>query len=220
MFQKIVLVALVAVAVADRPRPSYSPPRPSYSPPAPSYNAPAPSYRQPEPVGPAQYDFNWAVNDDYSGNNFGHQETRDGYNTQGSYYVQLPDGRLQRVAVVCAVVGMAVCAQLPSYNAPAPSYNAPRPSYASQEPSGPAQYDFNWNVKDEYSGNDFGHNEGRDGYDTQGTYYVQLPDGRLQRVTYYVNGDSGYVAEVSYEGEAQYPAYQPVAPAPSYRPGK
>lgn len=87
--------------------------------------------------------------------------------------------------------------------------------YSSSQ--GPAKYDFSWNVKDDYSGNDFGHNEGRDGYDTQGAYYVQLPDGRLQRVTYYVNSDSGYVADVIYEGEAQYPAYQP-ASAPSYHP--
>ncbi|XP_063589565.1 cuticle protein 18.6-like [Penaeus indicus] len=96
--------------------------------------------------------------------------------------------------------------QGPSYG-----YAAPTPAPA------PAKYDFNYAVKDEYSGNDFGHQEARDGYDTQGSYYVQLPDGRLQKVTYTVNGDSGFVAEVSYEGEAQYPAEQPAyKPAPSY----
>jgi hypothetical protein len=51
---------------------------------------------------------------------------------------------------------------------------------------------------------------------------VLLPDGRLQTVKYYVDGYSGYVAEVSYSGEPKYedtynkPAYKP-APAP-YRP--
>ncbi|XP_042893155.1 pro-resilin-like [Penaeus japonicus] len=69
----------------------------------------------------------------------------------------------------------------------------------------PAKYDFDWAVKHDYSGNHFGHQESRDGDYTQGSYYVQLPDSRLQTVKYYVDGDSGYVAEVEYEGEAQYP---------------
>ena len=30
-------------------------------------------------------------------------------------------------------------------------------------------------------------------------YHVELPDGRIQRVEYYVSGDSGFVAKVSYE---------------------
>ncbi|KAK8392541.1 hypothetical protein O3P69_014734 [Scylla paramamosain] len=90
----------------------------------------------------------------------------------------------------------------PSYGAPAPSYHAPAPSYHAPAPEAPPKYDYNYAVKDEYSGNDFGAQEARDGYDTQGSYYVQLPDGRLQRVTYTVNGDSGFVAEVTYEGEA------------------
>ncbi|XP_047471410.1 cuticle protein 21-like [Penaeus chinensis] len=86
---------------------------------------------------------------------------------------------------------------------PAYGYAATTPAFA------PAKYDFNYAVKDEYSGNDFDHQEARDGDNTQGSYYVQLPDGRLQKVTYTVNGDSGFVADVSYEGEAQYPAEQP-----------
>ncbi len=74
-------------------------------------------------------------------------------------------------------------------------------------------------MKDEYSDNDFGQQESRDGDNTQGSYYVQLPDGRLQTVTYYVDGDSGFVADVKYEGEAQYPepaqpSYAP--PQPTY----
>ncbi|KAG7159131.1 putative chitin-binding protein-like 1 [Homarus americanus] len=45
-------------------------------------------------------------------------------------------------------------------------------------PTGPAQFNFEWNVKDDYLANDFGHSEGRNGYDTEGHYYMQLPDGR------------------------------------------
>ncbi|XP_037801367.1 pro-resilin-like [Penaeus monodon] len=130
-----------------------------------------------------------------------------------------------KVAVFVALMAGALADSGPRYSPPTPSYNPPAPTYnaPAPAPSGPAQYDFNYAVKDDYSGNDFGHQESRNGYDTQGTYYVQLPDGRLQTVTYTVNGDSGYVAEVSYQGEAQYPAqepsrsYQP-APAPSYQP--
>ncbi|XP_069972532.1 pro-resilin-like [Penaeus vannamei] len=70
-------------------------------------------------------------------------------------------------------------------------------SYESSE----AKYSFNWAVSDDSSSNEFGHQEARDGDDTQGSYYVQLPDGRLQTVKYFVDGDSGYVAEVTYEGE-------------------
>ncbi|XP_066948247.1 pro-resilin-like isoform X1 [Macrobrachium rosenbergii] len=102
---------------------------------------------------------------------------------------------------------------------PAYSYNAPA-SFESSDESTEAKYDFNWAVKDEYSGNDFGHQESRDGDHTQGSYYVQLPDGRLQKVTYFVDGDSGYVAEVSYEGEARYPdsveSREYSAPRPTY----
>ncbi|XP_027215614.2 cuticle protein 19.8-like [Penaeus vannamei] len=116
-----------------------------------------------------------------------------------------------RIAALFALMAVVLTESGPRYSPPVPSYNAPAPA-----PSGPAQYDFNYAVQDNI-GNDFGHQESRNGYDTQGTYYVQLPDGRLQKVTYNVNGDSGFIADVAYQGEAQYPAqsYQP-APAPSY----
>ncbi|XP_037802103.1 uncharacterized protein LOC119596832 [Penaeus monodon] len=86
-----------------------------------------------------------------------------------------------------------------------PVYRVPQDSGENSEEYGPAKYDFEWAVKDDDSGNDFGHQEARDDDHTQGSYYVQLPDGRLQTVKYVVDGDDGYVAEVSYEGEAQYP---------------
>ncbi|XP_063608172.1 pro-resilin-like [Penaeus indicus] len=117
---------------------------------------------------------------------------------------------LQVLALAILVVATVALPDSP----PTYSYSAPAPSYA------PAKYDFNYAVNDQPSGNDFGHEEARDGDNTQGSYYVLLPDGRLQRVTYNVNGDSGYVADVTYEGEARYPtpkaSYGP--PQPSYKP--
>merc|ERR1719260_651671 len=86
----------------------------------------------------------------------------------------------------------------------------------------PALYTYNYAVKDDYSSVNFGAEEKRDGPAAQGTYYVALPDSRLQKVAYSVNGEGGYVAEVSYEGEAQYPEAKPYAPAPApaYKPAK
>merc|ERR1711997_1403175 len=97
----------------------------------------------------------------------------------------------------------------------------PPPAYAPAPAPGPylpAAYNFAWDVLDTYSGNDFGHQEERNDKLTTGSYHVALPDGRVQRVTYTVDGYGGYAAEVTYDGEAAYPdtpAYVP-APAPSY----
>ena len=45
----------------------------------------------------AVYNYEYAVQDDYSGVNFGQNEHRDGYSTSGQYRVLLPDGRTQIV---------------------------------------------------------------------------------------------------------------------------
>merc|ERR1712168_174482 len=86
-------------------------------------------------------------------------------------------------------------------------------------PDAPPVYSFEYGVADEYSGANFGQNEARDGYSTNGQYRVALPDGRTQVVTYNVaDAYSGYVADVKYEGVAAYgPAPVKVAhPAPVY----
>jgi hypothetical protein len=66
-------------------------------------------------------------------------------------------------------------------------------------------HSFAWEVKDEPSKNDYSHQQESDGKVTTGSYRVALPDGRTQIVTYTAD-QNGYVAEVKYEGEAQYPA--------------
>ncbi|XP_069958443.1 pro-resilin [Cherax quadricarinatus] len=104
----------------------------------------------------------------------------------------------QIVLVLCVVV-MAAADKRPSF-----SYGPPRVFSDESFESSEAKYNFNWAVDHDPSSNEFGHQESRDGDDTQGSYYVQLPDGRLQKVTFLVDGDSGYQAQVTYEGEARY----------------
>lgn len=65
-------------------------------------------------------------------------------------------------------------------------------------------YNFNWAVRDGDSGNNYGQQETRNLEDTEGSYSVLLPDGRLQTVNYVVNGDSGFIADVKYSGEARF----------------
>merc|ERR1739848_476353 len=104
---------------------------------------------------------------------------------------------------------------------PAPAYHKPAP-YHEPAYDGPAIYQYGYAVADDYSGANFAANENRDGYATNGEYRVNLPDGRTQIVTYNVaDAYGGYVADVKYEGVAQYPEYKPAPyhpakPAPYY----
>ncbi len=86
----MILPAFLAVQ-ADKPPPSYNP-------------QPQPSYGGNQDA-PAQYNFQWSVLDNPSQNNYGQQESRDGSNTVGSYYVLLPDGRTQRVSYTVDAYG-------------------------------------------------------------------------------------------------------------------
>ncbi|XP_068217730.1 cuticle protein 19-like [Palaemon carinicauda] len=112
-----------------------------------------------------------------------------------------------KLFVIAALVAVACSAPAP--DSP-PAYGAPPPSY--KEPGMP--YAFSYAVKDDYTGNDFAHDESSDGQVTSGSYRVALPDGRTQIVTFNADHHGGYVADVAYEGEASYPP-----PAkPSYGP--
>ena len=105
----------------------------------------------------------------------------------------------------------------PTY-APAPYHPAPAYKPAPYEET-PKPYAFEYGVADDYSGAKFGQSETADGKLTSGSYSVNLPDGRVQTVTYTVDDYAGYVADVKYEGTAQYPEYKPTyKPAPAYKP--
>ncbi|XP_063586800.1 cuticle protein 7-like [Penaeus indicus] len=82
----------------------------------------------------------------------------------------------------------------------------------------PPHYAYEYAVNDDYAGTHFGHSEARDGYNTEGKYFVHLPDGRVQTVTYYAD-ETGYHPTVSYEGTAHYDAHAAVphhAPVKTY----
>ena len=109
----------------------------------------------------------------------------------------------------------------PSYH-PAPVHPAPVYGKGPVYEDTPPVYGYEYAVQDDYSGANFGQNEKRDGYSTQGQYRVLLPDGRTQTVTYHTaDAYSGNIAEVTYEGHATYgpaphkavPVHKPIIPA-------
>merc|ERR1711874_261020 len=94
--------------------------------------------------------------------------------------------------------------------------DGPPPSYQPAEP--PQPYSYQYGVKDEYSGANFGASESSDTKVVSGSYTVALPDGRIQTVKYTADDYAGYVADVTYEGQAVYPEVKPYKPpqAPKY----
>ena len=116
-------------------------------------------------------------------------------------------------AVHAPVVAHAVHAA-PAYHAPVVAHAAP--AYAAPDVVSP--YTYSYAVADDYSKANFQAAESSDGAGTaEGSYSVALPDGRIQHVNYHVNGYDGYVADVTYDGQAQYaPAPVVAHAAPAY----
>merc|ERR1711892_794103 len=107
----------------------------------------------------------------------------------------------------------------PAYAAPvvhaAPAYHTPivkaAAGYAVPDLAEVSPYAYNYAVADDYSGAAFKQGETNDGNGVvQGSYSVNLPDGRVQTVNYHANDYDGFVSEVSYEGTAAYPEAVPV----------
>ena len=99
---------------------------------------------------------------------------------------------LQTIVAFTALLATALAA--PQSSAPA------APVYLDVAPA----YTYQYAALDSDSGVNFGQTESRDAHATSGSYNVALPDGRIQTVTYRVDGDSGYIADVQYSGEARY----------------
>ena len=97
----------------------------------------------------------------------------------------------------------------------APQYAAAPVVHAVAAPdlAEPSPYTYTYAVADDYSKANFQQSESNDGTGAvTGSYSVNLPDGRIQTVTYNANDLTGNVATVEYTGEAQYPP----APAGGY----
>merc|ERR1712168_577973 len=120
--------------------------------------------------------------------------------------------KMIRAVVASALVAAAMAANPAPYH-PAPAYK-PAPYDETPKP-----YAYEYGVADDYSGANFNAHEAADGKAVSGSYQVHLPDGRVQTVTYTADHYNGYVADVSYEGTAQYPEYKPnYKPAQAYKP--
>merc|ERR1711970_955201 len=112
---------------------------------------------------------------------------------------------------IAAAAILATAAAAPQGYHPAPVHPA-HPVDISPKP-----YAFEYGVQDSYSGAAFGQAESSDTKVVTGNYRVALPDGRTQIVTYTADpyGPGGYVADVKYDGVAQFPEHKPIAhPAP------
>ncbi len=106
-----------------------------------------------------------------------------------------------------------------------PSYHQPAPYKEEKLPPQPFAYQYG--VKDDYTGTDYDKKEEQDAYgNLNGEYRVNLPDGRVQIVTYRADHEHGFIADVRYEGQAAYPPapaggygpYKPPASPPKYSP--
>ena len=121
-------------------------------------------------------------------------------------------------AMLAAAAGAPAPDSPPAYRpAPAPYKPAPyhpEPKYKEE----PRPYAFDYAVNDHYSGANFAQNEKSDGHNAEGSYTVALPDGRIQTVKYVADHYNGFNAEVTYEGEAQYPEYKPEYKPALYKP--
>ncbi|KAK4029203.1 hypothetical protein OUZ56_022209 [Daphnia magna] len=114
--------------------------------------------------------------------------------------------------VFLTVVAALVAAVAANSAYPKPAY----PSYSKSYDYAPMPYVFAWGVKDDYTYNNYAHQESSDdkGY-VSGSYRTLLPDGRTQTVNYKADDYTGYVAEVKYDREAKYNDYKPTAYKPA-----
>merc|ERR1719462_1137560 len=114
-------------------------------------------------------------------------------------------------AFLCLTTVLATASAAPQYPVAHPVAVADAPAYVAPDLAEVSPYSFNYAVADDYSGAAFSQAESNDGTGVvEGSYSVNLPDGRVQTVNYHANDYDGFISDVSYQGT---PAYPPVATA-------
>merc|ERR1712002_380522 len=89
---------------------------------------------------------------------------------------------------------------------PAPYKPAPVYKVEEEEEYAPQPYKYEYGVQDDYTNAAFAKSESQNEVGTvTGSYKVNLPDGRIQTVTYTADEVGGFKAEVTYEGTPVYP---------------
>merc|ERR1719370_2402628 len=89
---------------------------------------------------------------------------------------------------------------------PAPYKPAPVYKVEEEEEYAPQPYKYEYGVQDDYTNAAFAKSESQNEVGTvTGSYKVNLPDGRIQTVTYTADEVGGFKAEVTYEGTPIYP---------------
>merc|ERR550525_116926 len=102
---------------------------------------------------------------------------------------------------------------------PAPPPYKPAPAPYKEEDLPPQPYEYKYGVADDYSKSTFDKAETQDEYgNVQGSYKINLPDGRVQIVNY-VSDKDGFRADVTYEGSPVYPEPPPGGYGPYKGPG-
>merc|ERR1712226_690697 len=103
----------------------------------------------------------------------------------------------------------------------------PAPAAYVEKAEPPQPYAYEYGVADDYSKSNFKKTESQDvGGNVAGSFTIALPDGRSQTTAYTADHTNGFIAEVTYSGEAVFPpapaggypgegakAYAPPAPA-------
>merc|ERR1712027_269188 len=121
---------------------------------------------------------------------------------------------MQLIVSICALLAVAYAsdpyappapyhpAPAPYHPAPAPYHPAPHPAPYHEEKLPPQPFAYEYGGADAY-GRHFAKTESQDEHGVvKGEYRVELPDGRVQIVSYHADHDNGFIADVRYEGEA------------------